>query len=84
MESWLNSLSLGTWKLLTESSHCACTLVLFFSFFKKDISKLTEDKKEGLRQLAMTFQHFMKEEIQDTSMLPSSFDIFEAFAKVSA
>lgn len=30
---------------------------------QKDISKLTEDKKEGLRQLAMTFQHFMREEI---------------------
>lgn len=31
----------------------------------------------------MTFQHFMKEEIQDASQLPPSFDIFEAFAKVS-
>lgn len=50
---------------------------------QKDISKLTEDKKEGLRQLAMTFQHFMREEIQDASQLPPSFDLFEAFAKVS-
>lgn len=31
----------------------------------------------------MTFQHFMKEEIQDASQLPPSFNIFEAFAKVS-
>lgn len=31
----------------------------------------------------MTFQHFMREEIQDASQLPPSFDIFEAFAKVS-
>ncbi|KAL1769896.1 histone-lysine N-methyltransferase SMYD3 [Sigmodon hispidus] len=44
--------------------------------------KLTEEKKEGLRQLAMTFQHFMREEIQDASQLPPSFDLFEAFAKV--
>ncbi|KAI4537005.1 hypothetical protein MG293_013208, partial [Ovis ammon polii] len=47
-----------------------------------NINKLTEDKKEGLRQLALTFQHFMREEIQDASQLPPSFDIFEAFAKV--
>uniref|UniRef100_A0A8C5LN93 [histone H3]-lysine(4) N-trimethyltransferase n=1 Tax=Jaculus jaculus TaxID=51337 RepID=A0A8C5LN93_JACJA len=47
----------------------------------KLITKLTEDKKEGLRQLAMTFQHFMREEIQDASQLPPSFDVFEAFAK---
>ncbi|XP_008582722.1 PREDICTED: histone-lysine N-methyltransferase SMYD3-like, partial [Galeopterus variegatus] len=55
-----------------------------YSFYdlESNINKLTEDKKEGLRQLAMTFQHFMREEIQDTSQLPSSFDIFEAFAKV--
>lgn len=31
----------------------------------------------------MTFQHFMREEIQDASQLPPSFDVFEAFAKVS-
>lgn len=31
----------------------------------------------------MTFQHFMREEIQDASQLPPSFDLFEAFAKVS-
>ncbi|KAM6165751.1 histone-lysine N-methyltransferase SMYD3 isoform 3-T3 [Erethizon dorsatum] len=55
-----------------------------YSFYdlESNINKLTEDKKEGLRQLAMTFQHFMREEIQDASQLPPSFDIFEAFAKV--
>ena len=47
------------------------------------MNKLTEEKKEGLRQLVLTFQHFMREEIQDASQLPPSFDIFEAFAKVS-
>ncbi|XP_063092837.1 histone-lysine N-methyltransferase SMYD3 isoform X4 [Cavia porcellus] len=54
-----------------------------YSFYdlESNINKLTEDKKEGLRQLAMTFQHFMREEIQDASQLPPSFDIFEAFAK---
>lgn len=31
----------------------------------------------------MTFQHFMREEIQDVSQLLPAFDIFEAFAKVS-
>nr|XP_008541388.1 PREDICTED: histone-lysine N-methyltransferase SMYD3-like [Equus przewalskii] len=56
-----------------------------YSFYdlESNINKLTEDKKEGLRQLAMTFQHFMREEIQDASQLPPSFDVFEAFAKVS-
>lgn len=58
-------------------------IILFILFTKTDIDKLTEDKKEGLRQLAMTFQHFMREEIQDASQLPPSFDLFEAFAKVS-
>nr|XP_058165378.1 histone-lysine N-methyltransferase SMYD3 isoform X2 [Dasypus novemcinctus] len=55
-----------------------------YSFYdlESNINKLTEDKKEGLRQLAVTFQHFMREEIQDASQLPPSFDIFEAFAKV--
>lgn len=47
------------------------------------MSKLTDDKKEGIRQLAMTFQDFMREEIQDVSQLPPAFDVFEAFAKVS-
>ncbi|XP_078213306.1 histone-lysine N-methyltransferase SMYD3 isoform X4 [Callithrix jacchus] len=55
-----------------------------YSFYdlESNINKLTEDKKEGLRQLVMTFQHFMREEIQDASQLPPAFDIFEAFAKV--
>ncbi|XP_029085031.1 histone-lysine N-methyltransferase SMYD3 isoform X3 [Monodon monoceros] len=54
-----------------------------YSFYdlESNINKLTEDKKEGLRQLVLTFQHFMREEIQDASQLPPSFDIFEAFAK---
>ncbi|KAF3823486.1 hypothetical protein GH733_010922 [Mirounga leonina] len=54
-----------------------------YSFYdlESNINKMTEDKKEGLRQLVMTFQHFMREEIQDASQLPPSFDIFEAFAK---
>lgn len=71
---------MNTWKLSIESSLCDCTI---YFIFKKDINKLTEDKKEGLRQLVLTFQHFMREEIQDASQLPPSFDIFEAFAKVS-
>ncbi|KAM5238916.1 histone-lysine N-methyltransferase SMYD3 isoform 2-T2 [Ctenodactylus gundi] len=55
-----------------------------YSFYdlESNINKLTEDKKEGLRHLALTFQHFMREEIQDVSQLPPSFDVFEAFAKV--
>ncbi|XP_025241289.1 histone-lysine N-methyltransferase SMYD3 isoform X1 [Theropithecus gelada] len=54
-----------------------------YSFYdlESNINKLTEDKKEGLRQLVMTFQHFMREEIQDASQLPPAFDLFEAFAK---
>ncbi|KAM7336596.1 hypothetical protein ACRRTK_005089 [Alexandromys fortis] len=57
-----------------------------YSFYdlESNIDKLTEDKKEGLRQLAMTFQHFMREEIQDASQLPPSFDLFEAFAKIES
>lgn len=31
----------------------------------------------------MTFQLYIREEIQDASQLPPSFDIFEGFAKVS-
>lgn len=58
-------------------------IVLFIFCLKKILTNWTEDKKEGLRQLALTFQHFMREEIQDASQLPPSFDIFEAFAKVS-
>lgn len=71
---------MNTWKLSIKSSLCDCAV---YFLFKKDINKLTEDKKEGLRQLEMTFQHFMREEIQDASQLPPCFDIFEAFAKVS-
>ncbi|KAL4673374.1 hypothetical protein H8959_017308 [Pygathrix nigripes] len=54
-----------------------------YSFYdlESNINKLTEDKKEGLRQLVMTFQHFMREEILDASQLPPAFDLFEAFAK---
>lgn len=74
-----NSQRLNTWEFFLAFSWW---LYYLFSL-QKDISKLTEDKKEGLRQLAMTFQHFMREEIQDASQLPPSFDLFEAFAKVS-
>lgn len=72
---------MSTWKLSIKSSLCDCAI---YFLFKKDINKLTEDKKEGLRQLAVTFQLYIREEIQDVSQLPPSFDIFEAFAKVSA
>ncbi|XP_075396709.1 histone-lysine N-methyltransferase SMYD3 isoform X1 [Tenrec ecaudatus] len=53
-----------------------------FHDMESNISKLTEDKKEGLRQLALTFQHFLKDEIQTASQLPPSFDILTALAKV--
>lgn len=55
-----------------------------YSFYdlESNINRLTDDKKEGLTQLAVTFQHFMREEMQDASQLPSSLDIFEAFAKL--
>ncbi|KAL2770607.1 histone-lysine N-methyltransferase SMYD3 isoform 3, partial [Daubentonia madagascariensis] len=68
-------------KLMEETPSESEKLYSFYDL-ESNINKLTEDKKEGLRQLAMTFQHFMREEIQDASQLPSSFDIFEAFAKV--
>lgn len=68
-------------KIIHEKSLCDCAI---YFLFEKDINKLTEDKKEGLTQLAVTFQLYIREEIQDVSQLPPSFDIFEAFAKVSA
>ncbi|XP_069340737.1 histone-lysine N-methyltransferase SMYD3 isoform X2 [Eulemur rufifrons] len=68
-------------KLMEETPSESEKLYSFYDL-ESNINKLTEDKKEGLRQLAMTFQHFMREEIQDASQLPPSFDIFEAFAKV--
>ncbi|XP_006897801.1 PREDICTED: histone-lysine N-methyltransferase SMYD3 [Elephantulus edwardii] len=68
-------------KLMDQKPSASEELYTFYDL-ESNINKLTEDKKEGLRQLAMTFQHFMKEEIQDTSQLPPSFDVFEAFAKV--
>ncbi|KAB0377364.1 hypothetical protein FD755_011808 [Muntiacus reevesi] len=67
-------------KLMQETPSESEKLYSFYDL-ESNINKLTEDKKEGLRQLALTFQHFMKEEIQDASQLPPSFDIFEAFAK---
>ncbi|XP_048968388.1 histone-lysine N-methyltransferase SMYD3 isoform X2 [Canis lupus baileyi] len=68
-------------KLMEETPSESEKLYSFYDL-ESNINKLTEDKKDGLRQLVMTFQHFMREEIQDASQLPSSFDIFEAFAKV--
>ncbi|KFO25465.1 SET and MYND domain-containing protein 3 [Fukomys damarensis] len=67
-------------KLMEETPSESEKLYSFYDL-ESNINKLTEDKREGLRQLAMTFQHFMREEIQDASQLPPSFDIFEAFAK---
>ncbi|XP_059268549.1 histone-lysine N-methyltransferase SMYD3 isoform X2 [Mustela nigripes] len=67
-------------KLMEETPSESEKLYSFYDL-ESNINKLTEDKKEGLRQLVMTFQHFMREEIQDASQLPPSFDIFEAFAK---
>ncbi|XP_040824120.1 histone-lysine N-methyltransferase SMYD3 isoform X2 [Ochotona curzoniae] len=68
-------------KLMEETPSESEKLYTFYDL-ESNINKLTEDKKEGLRQLAMTFHHFMREEIQDASQLPPSFDVFEAFAKV--
>ncbi|XP_025143048.1 histone-lysine N-methyltransferase SMYD3 isoform X7 [Bubalus kerabau] len=68
-------------KLMQETPSESEKLYSFYDL-ESNINKLTEDKREGLRQLALTFQHFMREEIQDASQLPPSFDIFEAFAKV--
>ncbi|XP_004400529.1 PREDICTED: histone-lysine N-methyltransferase SMYD3 isoform X1 [Odobenus rosmarus divergens] len=68
-------------KLMEETPSESEKLYSFYDL-ESNINKITEDKKEGLRQLVMTFQHFMREEIQDASQLPPSFDIFEAFAKV--
>ncbi|XP_059761313.1 histone-lysine N-methyltransferase SMYD3 isoform X2 [Balaenoptera ricei] len=68
-------------KLMEETPSESEKLYSFYDL-ESNINKLTEDKKEGLRQLALTFHHFMREEIQDASQLPPSFDIFEAFAKV--
>ncbi|XP_044771901.1 histone-lysine N-methyltransferase SMYD3 isoform X2 [Neomonachus schauinslandi] len=68
-------------KLMEETPSESEKLYSFYDL-ESNINKMTEDKKEGLRQLVMTFQHFMREEIQDASQLPPSFDIFEAFAKV--
>ncbi|EFB22881.1 hypothetical protein PANDA_013197, partial [Ailuropoda melanoleuca] len=69
-------------KLMEETPSESEKLYSFYDL-ESNINKLTEEKKEGLRQLVMTFQHFMREEIQDASQLPLPFDIFEAFAKVS-
>ncbi|XP_057363840.1 histone-lysine N-methyltransferase SMYD3 isoform X2 [Manis pentadactyla] len=69
-------------KLMEETPSESEKLYSFYDL-ESNINKLTEDKKEGLRQLVMTFQHFMKEEIQDASQLPLSFNIFEAFAKLT-
>ncbi|MEJ1270444.1 SET and MYND domain containing 3 [Cricetulus griseus] len=67
-------------KLMDEKPSESEKLYSFYDL-ESNINKLTEDKKEGLRQLALTFQHFTREEIQDASQLPPSFDLFEAFAK---
>uniref|UniRef100_A0A8D1RQF9 Histone-lysine N-methyltransferase SMYD3 n=1 Tax=Sus scrofa TaxID=9823 RepID=A0A8D1RQF9_PIG len=68
-------------KLMEETPSESEKLYSFYDL-ESNMNKLTEEKKEGLRQLVLTFQHFMREEIQDASQLPPSFDIFEAFAKV--
>uniref|UniRef100_A0A8B7TJB4 [histone H3]-lysine(4) N-trimethyltransferase n=1 Tax=Castor canadensis TaxID=51338 RepID=A0A8B7TJB4_CASCN len=76
-------LSRVVFRLMEETPSESEKLYSFYDL-ESNVSKLTEDKKEGLRQLALTFQHFLREEIQDGSQLPPSFDVFEAFAKVSA
>lgn len=68
-------------KLMEETPSESEKLYSFYDL-ESNINKLTEDKKEGLRQLAMTFQLYIREEIQDPSQLPPSFDIFEGFAKL--
>uniref|UniRef100_A0A7J7TPK5 [histone H3]-lysine(4) N-trimethyltransferase n=1 Tax=Pipistrellus kuhlii TaxID=59472 RepID=A0A7J7TPK5_PIPKU len=67
-------------KLMEETPSESEKLYSFYDL-ESNINKLTEDKKEGLRQLAVTFQLYIREEIQDPSQLPPSFDIFEGFAK---
>ncbi|XP_068925239.1 histone-lysine N-methyltransferase SMYD3 isoform X2 [Petaurus breviceps papuanus] len=68
-------------KLLRESS-CASERLYSFFDMESNIKNLSEEKKEGLRHLAVTLQLYLKEEIQDASQLPATFDIFESFAKV--
>ncbi|XP_014383730.1 PREDICTED: histone-lysine N-methyltransferase SMYD3 [Myotis brandtii] len=68
-------------KLMEETPSESEKLYSFYDL-ESNINKLTEDKKEGLRQLAVTFQLYIRGEIQDVSQLPPSFDIFEAFAKL--
>ncbi|XP_074078949.1 histone-lysine N-methyltransferase SMYD3 isoform X2 [Macrotis lagotis] len=68
-------------KLLRESS-CASEKLYSFFDLESNIKNLSEEKKDGLRHLAVTLQLYLKEEIPDTSQLPSAFDIFESFAKV--
>ncbi|XP_043860495.1 histone-lysine N-methyltransferase SMYD3 isoform X2 [Dromiciops gliroides] len=68
-------------KLLREPS-CASEQLYSFFDLESNIKNLSEEKKEGLRHLAVTLQLYLKVEIQDASQLPPAFDIFESFAKV--
>lgn len=68
-------------KLMEEKPSESEKLYSFYDL-ESNINRLTDDKKEGLTHLVVTFQHFTREEIRDPSQLPSSFDIFEAFAKL--
>uniref|UniRef100_A0A8D0L7S4 [histone H3]-lysine(4) N-trimethyltransferase n=1 Tax=Sphenodon punctatus TaxID=8508 RepID=A0A8D0L7S4_SPHPU len=58
-------------------------LYCVFSFLSLDIDKLSDEIKEGLGHLVQALQIYLKEEIQDTSQLPPTADIFQIFAKVS-
>uniref|UniRef100_A0A6P5JU52 [histone H3]-lysine(4) N-trimethyltransferase n=1 Tax=Phascolarctos cinereus TaxID=38626 RepID=A0A6P5JU52_PHACI len=68
-------------KLLRESS-CASEKLYSFFDMESNIQNLSEEKKEGLRHLAVTLQLYLKEEIQNASQLPPAFDVFESFAKL--
>ncbi|XP_029449811.1 histone-lysine N-methyltransferase SMYD3 [Rhinatrema bivittatum] len=68
---------------LIKQSFCPSEELYSFFDLESNIKELTEEVREGLGNLAVVLQLYLKEEIQDFSQLPPGSNILEYFAKVT-
>ncbi|XP_039604734.1 histone-lysine N-methyltransferase SMYD3 isoform X1 [Polypterus senegalus] len=69
-------------KLMNNSS-CPSEELYFFSEHKSHIEDLTTEMKEGLVQLTIMLQHYLKEEMQEVFKLSLCANLLELFAKLT-
>ncbi|KAG8444382.1 hypothetical protein GDO86_009534 [Hymenochirus boettgeri] len=68
-------------KMLQQSDSASEELYSIFDL-QSHVDKVSEEIKEGLGHLTTALQHFLKNEVQDLSQLPSGFQALEYFGKV--